>query len=207
MNPRLGPSRISRPLVALGLGTVLAAGLTACGGSDVDSSTSAPEGASKKEYCEAAEAVFGGDALTDAVKSKDWDKLADRLHDGAKNLEEVGTPDGISKEARDGFAIQVNALKKIEAGDLEKAFEKPTGDPFDLTISKADQEKAQTYLEYQLKTCPPKLPSMPSDLPTDLPSLPSDLPTDLPSDLASQLGDIPTDPAELQSYLDDLQNQ
>lgn len=203
MNPRLGLSRISRPLVALGFGTVLAAGLTACGGSDVDSSTSAPEGASKKEYCKAAEAVFGGTALSDAVKDKDWDKLADRIHEGAEKLEEVGTPDGISKEARDGFGIQVNALKKIEAGDLEKAFEKPTGDPFDITISKADQKKAQTYLEYQLKTCPPSMPSMPTDLPTEMPSLPSDL----PSDLASQLGDIPTDPAELQSYLDEMQNQ
>src|SRR5690606_28582327 len=95
-------TRLKRPLASAGAATLLALALTACGGG-------APSDASVDDYCDAVRNTTNQEDFFKAVEDEDWDKLADLIEDQAKELEEVGTPDDISDEEREGFEIQLDA--------------------------------------------------------------------------------------------------
>lgn len=178
---------IKRPVAAAGAAVLLALSLTACGGG-------APADASKEDYCKAV-GDAGSEEFGKAITDKDYDKAADLIKESAEKIEEVGTPEDISDEEREGFEIQLDAVKELNGDDLKKAFESEDEDFFE--VSEDDKDKVEAYNKYENETCSDTEDSSDegdgagsdpgTDLPTDLPSdLPSDLPTDLsPEDLAS----------------------
>ncbi len=209
---------LKRPLAAAGAAALLSLTLTACGGDS-------PTDASVKEFCSAAGSSANAGYM-EAVKDKDYKKLADLIKEDAKKVEEVGTPKDISKEAREGFEIRIKQAKKVNASMLEKAMKSGTsGDnPFPDDVSESDLKKVEAFASYEAKTCGGgNSVEVPSDLPTDLPSglptgLPSGMPTELPSDLASMMSGmpsnldemmsgLPTSPEELESYLSEMAQQ
>lgn len=97
--------------------------LSACGddGDDKDNKDSSSEeqegpaaDASEEDFCEA----FNDPSLTD-VAEDDYEAQADALHNYADGLEDVGTPEGIPDDARNGYEVLVEAYHEIEADDLE----------------------------------------------------------------------------------------
>ncbi|MEQ6902965.1 hypothetical protein [Nocardioides sp. YIM 152588] len=150
-------NRFPRPLIAATSAAALAVALSACGASPTDASTD--------EFCEVANDqswVFG-------IEEGDYEGFAKAIHDYAERLEEVGTPDDIPDDAREGFQIQVEAAKDVTAEDLEKVDTAAADDPFDIDLSEADAAKVRAYTEYQVKACGGlDLDDLPTDLPTDL---------------------------------------
>lgn len=96
----------------------------------------APTDASKEDFCEQVQKTPGGESADDA---KDW----------GKDMEDVGTPENISDDARDGFEIIVDAAKDAEEED---------GKMKDPDLSKDDEEKVGKFGEYVSKECAPKAP-------------------------------------------------
>lgn len=193
-----------RPLATAGATVLLALSLTACGGGS-------PSDASVKDYCDAVRGDTNTEAFGKALEDKDYDKIVDLFKEQAEKVEKVGTPKDISDDAREGFEIQLDAIKDIDGDDVKKAFESDgDSDPFEDKISKDDKKKVEAYTKYESETCSgddaPSVDVPTPDLPTDgLPTdgIPTDgLPTDgLPSGFPS---DLPTDPAELESLLSNL---
>lgn len=184
---------IKRPLAAAGAAVLLALALTACGGS--------PTNASEKDYCEAVNGINDNEDLIKAVTDEDWDKAADLLKDSAEEIEEVGTPEDIPDDAREGFELQLDASADISGDDLEKAF-KDQEDPFEADLSGDEKKKVEAYNDYENETCSDTEENSDSgsdegsdpgvgsstDAPTDGVStdVPSGVPTDIsPEDLAS----------------------
>ncbi len=143
-------TRIKRPAAAVGAAVLLAFSLSACGG--------APTDASKDDFCEAVndQSAFEG------VDIEDADAYVDALKEQAESLEEVGTPDDISDDAREGFDVYIDAIGDIDADDIENP------DDLEDAISKDDQDKVEKFFEYQAETCTPEIPDI-EDL-TDAPT-------------------------------------
>lgn len=86
---------VRRPLPVVLAPLIVAAGvLTGCGtGSD------APQDAGVADFCDAATALDGEE-----------NSGAERAHEVGEELDRVGTPEGISEQAREGYEIQVDLL-------------------------------------------------------------------------------------------------
>lgn len=189
---------IKRPLAAAGAAVLFALTLTACGG--------VPADASVEDFCKVTQDDASQEELGKAVQEEDWEKIEELIKDQADEVEEVGTPEDISDDAREGFEIQLDAAKEVSADDLEKAF-KDNENPFEEGLSDDEKEKVEAYTEYENETCDesdadsgsddatsdeatsdeatdPATEDLPTEIPTD--GIPSDFPTDLsPEDLAS----------------------
>lgn len=198
---------IKRPLAAAGAAVLLALSLTACGGG-------APADASVEDFCKVTQDEAGQEDFFKAIEDEDWDKIAELIEDQAAEVEEVGTPDDISDDAREGFEIQLEAAQGISADDIEKAF-KDDEDPFEADLSDEEKKKVEAYTEYENETCDESGSESGSDdseggtdpgvgtedptedLPTD--GIPTDgIPTDIPTELS------PEDLESLQSELEKL---
>lgn len=102
---------------------VLLGGLTACGGP--------PDDASEKDFCDAWSKVGEGSDF-DAAK------------DAAKELEDVGTPEGISDDARKGFEFFVD-----EIGDADNEDDLPD----DGDLSDDEKKESEAFSKYVMETC------------------------------------------------------
>jgi hypothetical protein len=132
--------KIKRYAAASGTAVLLALSLSACGGG-VD----APEDASQEAFCE----TFNSQAeIGEAESAGDQ---ADKAHDIADKLEEVGTPDDISDDARKGFEEYVEALQDIDEDDVETlsdASEDEAAEALDI-----DQDAFTAFFEYAFEAC------------------------------------------------------
>jgi len=143
--------QIKRPAVAVASAACLAFALTACGG--------APTDASEDEFCE----VFNDSAIAgDDIEDDDFEAQADALNEYAENLEEVGTPESISDDARKGFEVVVDAFGDVSADDLEDedaqaALEEKYKD---------DEDDVTAFFQYASETCEPAIPDIGTPEPT-----------------------------------------
>jgi hypothetical protein len=191
---------MKRPLATAGATVLLALSLTACGGG-------APSDASVEDFCDTAADTLSNEFLT-AYQEKDYDKIADLLKKTAERAADVGTPDDIPDDAREGFELQLEAYEELDAGDVEKGFEAETGkEPFAGEFSDDELKKVQAFSTYQAETCS-DVSAPEGDLPDteDLPGT-EDLPdsSDLPTDgLPTDMSDLPTTPEDLESLLSEL---
>lgn len=146
------------PLLAASL--VLVAGTaTACGG--------APSDASTDDFCGAVQKI-GETTLSSASESPSEDDIK-AIKEVFADLEEVGTPEGIPDDAREGFEIITESVADIDddasAEELEKADEDFSGD---------DEKKAEAFYQYVGETCTdlgsvpePELPEDPEATPAE----------------------------------------
>ncbi len=178
-------------------GTALALGtLAGCGGGD-DSGSSAPDNASTEEFCDAFNSLFT-EVMAEAGTG-DMSQAVSAIKEWAENMEEVGTPDDMPDEAREGFEVFVKAAGEIDEDAKLEDLQNLGGD-----LSESDQEAGDAFGDWATETCPTELPDI-SDLPSEIASdLPTDLPTEIPSELESLMSDLPTDPSELESMLSEL---
>ena len=176
-------TRIKRPAAAVGAAALLAFSLTACGGGGSD----APDDASKDEFCGAVGDAFKPLFSLEGEPSEDqFDEFKDKIDE----LKDVGTPEDIGDDERDGFEVFVDAVSDADYDDFKDDSENLPG------VSDDDEAKAEKFISYATTECAseigiPEIPSdLPTDIPTDLTEIPSDL-TDIPTDL-SDLTESPT---------------
>lgn len=113
---------------------LLASALAACGGS--------PDAASTKDFC----ATWSADSGNDLAG----------VHARAKALEEVGTPDDIDDDARDGFEVFVKQLGSIDQDQLEQ-LDQAVADTASLAdvygIDEDDAADVVAFFDYVNQTC------------------------------------------------------
>ena len=138
----------------LALATTLGASLSACSGDDGGSGASAPDDASLEEFCSAFNDLFD-DVLSKAA-SDDSAAAVRALKDWAAEIGEVGTPEDMPAEARNGFEVFVDQARELDEdatlADLEK---------FGEDVSEGDQADAEAFSDWTQDNCPLDLPELP----------------------------------------------
>jgi hypothetical protein len=132
--------------IALGMASLLlvAGGAVACGGDD-SGGKAADKGASQKDFCDAFQGFYDDlQGLTGTEKN-----LGEILKKAAKQIEDVGTPDNIPADAKDGLQLTLDAIDELPddatADDLTN---------MDSKFSDADQKKVDAFDTYLGKECP-----------------------------------------------------
>lgn len=139
-------SRLGLTAAALLVGAVT----TACGGAG----SGAPSDASEDGFCQAANSL-----LTD-LKPEDMsspevpsdEDMAQAVKDWGDRMEEVGTPDGISDEAREGFEAVLAQIEDIDASDFSAENLEELGDG-GADASEEVQRQAEAFGDYVTETC------------------------------------------------------
>ena len=132
---------LQRPALAAASAAFLTFSLAACGGGP-------PDDASKDEFCGV---INDPKYFEDLDENSDEQDYLDAVQELADDLRDVGTPDDISDDAREGFEIQLDAVDELEAEDIN--FEGDE-DPLQEGLSDDEKEKVDAYTEYEDKTCP-----------------------------------------------------
>ena len=124
---------------------LLAFSLTACGGGASD----APDDASAEDFCKAYNQTSDLDADASA------EDQADEAKEQAEEIIDVGTPEDISNDEREGFEIFVDAIKDLDADDVEKFTGAENEDDFKdaLGASDDDYKKIAAFLAYASAAC------------------------------------------------------
>lgn len=151
-------TRIKRPIIAAGAATLMALSLAACGGG-------APADASTEDFCE----ITNDTSWFTEVAEDDYEGFVDAIKEYVDKLEEVGTPEDIPDDAREGFEIQVETAGDISADELKEASESDSAeDPFETDLSEDEIAKVEAFQTYQAETCGGlDLEDLPTDLPTE----------------------------------------
>lgn len=190
---------LKRPLAGAGAAVLLAFSLTACGGG-------APADASVEDFCNAIQGDADDEAFGKAVVDEDWDKVADLLKEQIDAVEEVGTPEDIPDDAREGFELQIDKAGDLSADDIEKAFTDQK-DPFEVDVSDDDKKKIDAFTEYQSETCADQGDSGADEGDTAEPGGDSsaEVPTEVPTELGTDIPELsPEDLEKLESELAEL---
>ena len=131
-------TRRSRHVVRAGIAAAALMTLAACSGLADD----APTDASVEDFCAAY--LFDGTA-----------------EETAQEMAEVGTPEGVSDEVRNGFETYVDALN--DEGDTANA------DVLTVEVPEDDRADGEAFVEYVGTTCAGQ-GGAPTEAPTDAPS-------------------------------------
>jgi hypothetical protein len=137
---------IKRSLGAVGAAVLLAATLSACGGGP-------PTDASKGDFCDDvvnAEPDLSG-LDPEASPEEQAKAFKEELDKITEKAEEIGTPEDIPDDAREGFEITIDKANDLDEGDLEKAIEDQDEDFFD--VSDDEQDKLDAFNEWSQEYC------------------------------------------------------
>jgi len=107
--------------------------------------TGCSSSASKEDFCDGYDNFIK--ALVDIdAESDDYGK---KLKEAASEFEDVGTPDDISDDAKEGLEIVLDAIQDLDddasAEDISN---------LDADLSEDERKKADAFEEYLAKTCP-----------------------------------------------------
>jgi hypothetical protein len=139
-------ARLTLASAVLLVGAVTAA----CGGGG----SGAPSDASEDGFCEAANSLLT-DLMPDDMSVPEVpsdEDMAKAVKDWGTRMEEVGTPEGISDEAREGFEAVLAQIEEIEASDFsaENLEELGSGG---AEASEEVQRQAEAFGDYVTDTC------------------------------------------------------
>lgn len=146
-------------LVALLLaGGAVAAGVLLTGDDDIDSGGPAtaiapPDDASVEDFCDAYTGQLDELSGIDpgSTPAEQAESLVKALQTYAETLEEVGTPEAIPADAREGFEITLRELGDLDVDDVQQAIEDQSGEFVEL--SKDDEEKVAAFDQYATNEC------------------------------------------------------
>ena len=123
---------------------LVAGGAVGCGGDD-GSGGSDEKTASKADFCGAFQAFY------DDIQgiSGEEDNLGEILKKAANRIEDVGTPEGIPDDAKEGLQLTLEAIDDLPDDATAEDMAGLEGD-----FSEEDTAKADAFTEYLAKTCP-----------------------------------------------------
>jgi hypothetical protein len=127
----------------------LVAVLAGCGGGDAGS---APDNASTEDFCDAYLSMLD-EMMTMDPESDD---AVTAIREWGEKLEEVGTPEDIPDDARDGFEVILEALSELDEDSTQQDLEDLGGD-----LSAEEEQASEAFGEYVTETCPMEMPEMP----------------------------------------------
>jgi len=145
---------------------LIGAAASACGGGGAGGG--APTDASEKEFCQTQssllEDLMPADMTNPELPSDE--QMATAVKDWAKKIEDVGTPEDISDDARKGFEAIVEQANEIDASDfsIEKLEQLEAGGK---DASAEAKKQADAFEKYLTDTCGNPLDNL------DLPEMPS----------------------------------
>lgn len=123
----------------------------------------APADATEKEFCDGFSSLF-----TDMSELADADDAAivKGIKDWATKMEEIGTPESISDEEREGFETSLRLINDLEESATPEDFEK-----LDEKLSQEEQDAVDAFDTYTTDTCgspledleAPEVPETPSE--------------------------------------------
>ncbi len=133
--------------LGLALGGVLLAvpGLMSCGGDDGDGAGDGREEVSVEEFCAAAEKFENTFTETDTT---DLGEGIEALKEAARELKDVGTPEDIPDDAREGLALTLDKLIALP----DDATQTDLMDVLDLTAD--ERATSMAFEDYLNATCP-----------------------------------------------------
>lgn len=146
---------------------LVGAAASACGGGG----SGAPSDASEKDFCQTQTSLIE-DLLPDDMTNPEVpsnEEMAEAVKGWGEELAEVGTPDDIPDDARQGFEALVRQAGEIDAEDftIEKLEELEQGGK---DASAEAKKQARAFSDYLTETCGnpmddlelPELPEMPA---------------------------------------------
>ncbi len=129
---------------------LVGAAASACGGGG----SGAPDDASTKDFCATQSNLFKNLMPTDMANPEvpTGKEMATAFKEWAADLEEVGTPEDISEDARAGFEALIEQVGDIDPEDfsIDKLEELSKGG---AKASKATEKEATAFADYLTKTC------------------------------------------------------
>ena len=133
--------------LGLALGGVLLAvpGLMSCGGDDADGSGDGKEEVTVEEFCAAAEKFENTFTETDTTNLIEG---VEALKDAARELKDVGTPEDIPDDAREGLELTLDKLIALP----DDADETDLLDVLDF--DEDERAKSMAFEDYLNATCP-----------------------------------------------------
>ena len=133
--------------LGLALGGVLLAvpGLMSCGGDDGDGSGDGKDEVTVEEFCAAAEKFENTFTETDTTNLIEG---VEALKDAARELKDVGTPDDIPDDAREGLELTLDKLIALP----DDADETDLMDVLDF--NEDERAKSMAFEDYLNATCP-----------------------------------------------------
>ena len=123
---------------------------SACGGGG----GGAPTDASEDGFCSAANSLLEDlipEDMTTPEMPSDED-MAQAVEDWGKRMEDVGTPEGISDDAREGFEAVVDQTKDIDAADFSMENLEQLG-MGGADASEEVKKQAEAFGDYLTDTC------------------------------------------------------
>lgn len=126
---------------------LVAGGAVGCGDDGGGGSAKGDDdsGASTEDFCGAFQAF--ADDLTDVTGEEE--NLGEILKTAAKRIEDVGTPEDIPDDAKEGLQLTLDAIADLPD---DASAEDMTG--LEDGFSKEDKEKTDAFSDYLEKTCP-----------------------------------------------------
>jgi hypothetical protein len=139
-------ARLTLTSAVLLVGAVTAA----CGGGG----SGAPSDASEDGFCEAANSLLT-DLMPDDMSAPEVpsdEDMAQAVKDWGTRMEEVGTPDDIPDDAREGFEAVLAQIEEIEASDFSAENLEELGNG-GAEASEEVQRQAEAFGDYVTETC------------------------------------------------------
>lgn len=133
-----------KPTTTLAALVLLAGGLAGCGGG---SASSAPDDASKADFCEAYVSQIA--ALMELDPDADAGDSVQQMQDWAEEMAEVGTPEGMSEDARRGFEAMLEEVESIDPDASQEELD-AMGDE----LGKEAQQDVEAFGTYTMQACP-----------------------------------------------------
>jgi hypothetical protein len=131
-------------LLAAGL-VLVAGGAVGCGDDGDGGGGGGSDAASKADFCQSFQDFY--DDLTSITGEEE--NLGKILKDAAQNIEDTGTPEDISDDAKEGLQLVLDQINELpddataeDIGGLES------------DLSEDEQAKSDAFTEYLEKTCP-----------------------------------------------------
>ncbi len=156
-----------RTRLAVSAAVLLVGAVASACGSGGGGGGGAPADASEKDFCQTQssllEDLMPADMSNPELPSDE--KMAQAVKDWARKIEQVGTPEDISDEARKGFEAIVEQANEIDASDfsIEKLEELEAGG---RDASAEARKQADAFEKYLTETCGNPLDNL------DLPEMP-----------------------------------
>jgi hypothetical protein len=118
---------------------LVGASVVGCGGGG------APTDASEKEFCDSLTSVFDDIDMSEQPSEKEALAL---IKAWAKDMQEVGTPENISDDARDGFELMIEQVGELKEDDSAADLEK-----LDESLSDSEKKATEAFEKYSTDTC------------------------------------------------------
>ena len=155
MNPLAGWTRAaSVGVVLLAVGALGACGDDKDGGSGGGDASGPPTDASVADFC----SIVNDASWAEGVDTSDNEAVVEALQGWGDELAEVGTPEDIPDDAREGFELSLDQIDELEASDLE---DKDALEDLEGKLSEDESAKVEAFTEYESETCADEVPDVP----------------------------------------------